>query len=326
MKNLGRGVRGGQPKRWWAAAALILVLPWATGCSVIARKLTRSATQTVQEASIVFATDEDPELVRDALPFLLKSLEAALIKAPKNRELLLAACSTFTQYSYAFVDTDAFLLEDEDFRRSRELKERALALYLRGRESCKKALELTHPGMWVGLVQDPEAAVQRLGPKDLDLMYWTAASWGAAIALGQDRPELTADLPAVRALLERALELDEDYQDGALHQAMMPLAALPETMGGSEEEARRHFQRSLELSDKLNAAAYVTLARTVAVANQDRQEFEELLDAALAVDVDQDVKRRLANLIAQRQARELQKRVDDLFFLDPDAETADPEL
>jgi hypothetical protein len=47
--------------------------------------------------------------------------------------------------------------------------------------------------------------------EDVPLLYWTAASWGGAISLGLDQPGLVADLPAVRALLDRALSLDEAW-------------------------------------------------------------------------------------------------------------------
>jgi predicted anti-sigma-YlaC factor YlaD len=49
------------------------------------------------------------------------------------------------------------------------------------------------------------------------------------------------------------------------------------------------------------------------VRNQDRAEFASLLKRALDVDVDARPEWRLANLVAQRRARWLQTRVDQLF-------------
>ena len=45
-----------------------------------------------------------------ALPFALKTIEALLAEAPEDRNLLLAACSGFTQYAYAFVEVEATIL------------------------------------------------------------------------------------------------------------------------------------------------------------------------------------------------------------------------
>jgi predicted anti-sigma-YlaC factor YlaD len=51
----------------------------------------------------------------------------------------------------------------------------------------------------------------------------------------------------------------------------------------------------------------------VAVSQQDRAEFESLLNRALTIDPDARPEWRLANLIMQRRARWLLSRVDQLF-------------
>ncbi len=47
---------------------------------------------------------------------------------------------------------------------------------------------------------------------------------------------------------------------------------------------------------------------------QDRAEFKALLEKALAIDADRQPETRLANLIAQRHARRLLARIDELFL------------
>ena len=58
----------------------------------------------------------------------------------------------------------------------------------------------------------------------------------------------------------------------------------------------------------------MTLASSVSVQAQDREEFEELLGLALAIEPDLRPSVRLPNLIAQREARVLLARADDLFL------------
>jgi hypothetical protein len=293
-----------------------------TGCSI--QKLAiNSLAGALAESSDVYASDEDPDLVRDALPFALKTMESLLAKVPDNPQLLLGACSGFTQYSYAFVDTEAFLVEDDDFREARRLKERALKLYLRARGYCFEALRLKDPDLLAALRQDPVAGAERLGAEDADLLFWTAASWGSAIALALDQPEFVADVPVPRALLERLEVLAPEYGDGTLAEALLVLATLPETLGGSQEAARVYFARALELSQGQSVSAHVTLAQGVMVPSQDRKEFTALLHKALAIDVDAPGarKNRLANVIAQRRAAELLRRVDEYFL--EDLETAE---
>jgi predicted anti-sigma-YlaC factor YlaD len=50
------------------------------------------------------------------------------------------------------------------------------------------------------------------------------------------------------------------------------------------------------------------------VANQNRAEFKSLLEKALAIDADAHPSDRLANLVAQRRARWLLSRIDELFL------------
>ena len=58
----------------------------------------------------------------------------------------------------------------------------------------------------------------------------------------------------------------------------------------------------------------MSLAEAVSVPSQDRAGFDSLLKQALAVDVDRRPEFRLQNLIAQRRARWLIEREDDLFI------------
>ena len=191
------------------AAALLLVLATAlAGCSV--QKLaSKSVADSLTKGPDVFGTESDPELVRDALPFGLKTMEMLLQTLPNHEGLLLTLCKGFTQYSYAFVQSEGDLIVNSDYARSTALHERAFRLYLRARDYGLRALSLRHPGIADSLRLAPARAAARLDAKDLAPLYWCAASWGSAISLGKDRPEMLADLPAIRELVLRGLALAE---------------------------------------------------------------------------------------------------------------------
>lgn len=302
------------------AGAIVGLALLLAGCSIRGMAV-RALGRALAESGDVFASDEDPELVAGALPFALKTIEALLAEAPRDRNLLLAACSGFTQYAYAFVQVEAFLIEPLDYRRARELDRRALKLHLRARDYCLRGLETRHPGVGEGLRLEPTAAAATLGPAEIEFIFWTGAAWGAAISLGLDQPAIAADVPAVRALLERAEILDPDWGDGLVHAALIGLDALPEEMGGSMAGARAHFARAVELTGGASAGPYVALAMGVSVPEQDSGEFRRLLEQALAIDPDALPAQRLANLIAQRQARALLERIEDYFIeVEPAAE------
>ena len=270
----------------------------------------------------VFGTDNDPELVRDALPFGLKTMESLLLTVPRHRGLLLTACKGFTEYAAAFVQMEADRIEPSDYAGANAMRDRALKLYLRGRDYGMRGLALRNRGIGGQLQLDPKVAAARIGSKDLPMLFWTAAAWGSAISLGKDRAELLADLPAVRALMERGLKLDEAYDGGVIHEAMIILEALPPVLGGSPDSARFHFERAVSLSKGGRASPYVTMAQSVSVMTQNRAEFDRLLRQALAVDPDREPGQRLETLVLQRRARMLLEREDDLFL---DADTTKSE-
>jgi predicted anti-sigma-YlaC factor YlaD len=304
------------PNRWpllWVALAALVFLP---ACS-IKKFATKSVANSLTSGPDVYATDNDPELVREAIPFGLKTLESLLATLPEHEGLLLAACRGFTQYAVGFVAADADLLPPERFEEQEAMHARALRLCLRARDYGLRGLEHRHKGITARLQFDPSVA-KEITVKELPMLFWTAAAWGSAISLGKDHPDLMADVSVVRSLFARGLELNETYEAGMFHEAMIPLEALPAAMGGSLERARQHFTRARELSKDGRASTFVTLAENVSIQTQNRAEFQQLLDQALAVDPNRDSLQRLPTLVAQRKARGLLQRVNDLFLDAPD--------
>lgn len=312
------------PARFARAALLaagLAVVFAATGCSM-KRFVAGQVGNSIAGGGDVFTRDNDPELIRDAIPFGLKTMESLLDIVPRHRKLLLAACQGFTQYGYAFVEADADVVALTDRRTAEAMKERAVKLYIRGLEYGLRGLETRHRGITERLRLDPEKAATELDRRDLPMLYWSAAAWGSAISAGRDRPELTADLGVVQALVRRALAIDEDYEHGAIHEAMILLEALPEFMGGSPARAREHFRRAIDLSENKRPTPYVLLASTVSVAQQDRTEFERLLHEALAINADVLPSGRLESTLMHRRATFLLERADELF-LEPAPSEAD---
>ena len=315
MKMLARAGRSVLARVPLVAAVLAVAL-LSAGCSV--RQLAvRSFANALAGGADIYASDDDPDLVGAALPFGLKTIEGLLAQDPQNPKLLLAAASGFTQYAYAFVQQEADFVEGNDLARATELRARARRLYLRALGYGWRGLEVGAPGLRARLQSDPGAAEQALaglGKDQVPLLYWTAAAWAAAIALAKDEAELSADLATVEAMMRRALALDETFGQGVIHDFFLTYEGSRTAVGGSAERAREHFARSMAIAQNQRAAPLVSMAETVAVAAQDRAEFERLLNQALAIDADAVPAQRLANLISQRRARWLLARADELFI------------
>ena len=153
---------------------------------------------------------------------------------------------------------------------------------MRGRDACFGAIDLDRPGTSARLLAGDEAALAPFGEGDVEILYWTGVAWGSAIGAGLDRPESVAGLPTVRAIFERALALDETFDRGSLHEAMIVFDSMPPMMGGSFDRARAHYDAAIRLSDGKRASPHVTWARASAVARQ-AQMPPGLVEAAFAL-------------------------------------------
>jgi len=295
------------------ALSLLLAAVIASSCSP--RKFVASrAADALASGGDAFARDDDPELVRDAIPFALKAMESLLAERPEHKGLLAALAKGFTQYAVAFVLQDA--LEAGDPAARAEGTDRARRLLLRAKGYGLRGLSAGRPGFESRLAADPAGAAALAGPEDVPLLYWTAAAWSVAVAHSPNDPALLADLPRCEALMRRALSLDEGHGSGAIHEYFIAFeGGRPAAMGGSAEKARRHFERAMELSGGKRVSPLVTYAETVSVRAQDRKGFLGLLDRALSFDARGTApEHRMANLVAQRRARWLKGRADDLFL------------
>src|SRR5437763_3876792 len=160
------------------SAALLCTLSALTGCAMVRHKAVGMVASTLASSGDVFTRDDDPELVGQAIPFGLKLYESLLDSAPRNKDLLLAACSNFTQYGVAYLETDALVLgEARHHDEVAHLNDRALKIYLRARGYCLRAMEVRFPGIGPKLLKDPTAALAGARKADVPLLYWTAASW-----------------------------------------------------------------------------------------------------------------------------------------------------
>lgn len=266
-------------------------------------------------ATDVYLSENDPQLVREAFPFNLKTIEMLVQQSPDNPDLLTAAASGFALYSYAFILEDAERMAVKNINLSRPIFKRARQLFERSRDYGLSALEANHTGFIKQFEKDPTTAVNVLTGKDISAIYWTAASIAGAVTASQGDPVLLIDLPKVGYLFEKALELNPNWNDGALYSAMMKYElSRPDASAQSTEIARGYYQKALELSGGMDCSLYVSYAEAFSVSNQNREEFTTYINYALDVDVDAVPQKRLANILAQDRAHWLLQRIDDLFY------------
>jgi len=294
---------------------ILITALFVSGCS-IKKVAVNAMADAIAESGDTYAGDNDIDFVGQATPFGLKTMEGLLQATPEHRGLLLATVRGFTQYAYVFIEQPANEIEAFDVALAYRQRNRARLMYLRARDYGLRGLEVLHPQITTDILRNPDQALSATTIGDVPLLYWTAAAWASSISLSKDDPSALADLPAVESLVIRALALDETFNQGALHVFLVSYEMSQQGLReGSERRAREHFERALELSSGMQAAPYLAHAEAISIANNNREEYEDMLNEALAVDVNADPQNRLANLVMQRRARWLLAN-RELYFLE----------
>jgi predicted anti-sigma-YlaC factor YlaD len=266
------------------------------------------------EGGSVYLSDNDPVLVGEALPFSLKLMETILLETPEHEGLLVATATGFVSYSEMWVLRPSRYLERTDFYSARSERMRAKSLFLRAKDYAGQALDLKYPGVTSRLAHYPDSVVLEFAAEDLPAVYWYTAALGRAISTDLGDADLLVQGRVVRALLERALDLDPDWNQGALHELVM---GLPTQLGGSPERTEEAFAIAMELNGGKSLGPMVSLAEAVHVHRQDREAFTRILTEVLAFDVDRYPENRLTNILSQQHAQWLLDRADELFWADP---------
>jgi predicted anti-sigma-YlaC factor YlaD len=287
----------------------------AGGCSIKGMAIRQLGKALAGSTGGAFAEESDLKFAGEAVPFSLKLIESLLQEQPDNQDLLLAAASGFTQYSYVWVQQPADFIEEEDFAAAQAERERARAFYLRAHGYARRALEERHPQFAATFSRNPEAGAALFDEEDVPLLYWAATSLGAAVSLSKTDPDMIARQPEIEAYLDRASALAPDWDNGALHELHIAYeTARPGAGAEGLQRAREHFARAIALQDGRRASPFVSLAESVSVQEQNRAEFVALLERALAIDPDDWPPSRLGNVAMQTRARWLLGRVDELFL------------
>ncbi len=303
------------PKRLLLAPLLLALLP-ACGCSL--KQLAVDQTAAILRGAMpAFERDDDYELVRQALPGNIKMMEGFLEADPRNPDLLLMLSQAYTAYAMVFLE-DAYERAEEDSAEAEALKLQTRRMYLRGHAYGLRLLERRRPGFSAAFAAGGPALAAALAAcddaADTPGVFWAGMPLAGAINLGRDDVEMIALVGKAKALVSRALALDEAYYHAGSHMVLGSLwGSTPKMLGGDTDKAKKHFDRALALTKRGFLLVQVMQAMTLAVQLQDAKMFDALLkeveEAPLSVDPDQQ----LANVAAKRKAARLKAKKGELF-------------
>lgn len=295
---------------------IAIIFTVCSGCGIMRRAAVKQVSDALssEKTMAVISSDNDPDLIWEAMPFALKTMEVMLAQDPSNNDLRLALASGYIQYAYGDLAQKAQMVENVDYYKSRHLWHRAYNLSLRGRDYALEELDYRYSGFGKKVRTDTQATLAQTSKKDVPLLYWVAVGWAGAISANKSDLENMAELPVAVAIMRRVLELDEKYRDGAVHEFFIVYeAGQPNSSDESIKKAEMHFKKAVEYTEGKKAYPYVLFAEAVAVKKQDLPLFKKLLNQALAVNANEVKEWRLINTIAQERAQWLKGKIPVLF-------------
>lgn len=249
-------------------ASLLCLLPFVGSCA----NLVASAAADTLSAAIL--NQSDPELVEVGLPAYLLLVDGLISQNPDSAGLLAAGAQLFALYGSRF-EPDP---------------ERAAGLTMKGRAYGARAICQVHQPAcsWQGMPYDDFVReLSDVDDKYVDQLYAFAVGWLSHLDATSADWTAVAELPWVQAALERALELDEAHEQGAIHAYLGILNALrPPALGGRPEVARAHFERAIELSGGADLSVKVEYAKRYARLVFDQELHDRLLQEVMSAPTD----------------------------------------
>ena len=274
------------------------VLPFLlSGCSLIVSNVSSGMANDLSDAIL---NQDDPELVREALPAYLLLMDSMVSSGPDNPATLSAAAQLYAAYGAGLVD-------DEDrakilTRRARSYGTRALCAA--DADACE--LEGLNFDDYVNVIESVRS-------KDVEALYSYSLANLAWIRANSDDYKALADLPKIEVALQRVMQLEPGDLAASTSMYLGILNTLrPAALGGDPEAGRAWFEKGIELSGGKDLGIKVEFARGYARLLYDRELHDQLLNEVLAADVEQPGLT-LFNILARDQARSLLASADDYF-------------
>lgn len=292
----------------------LLFLSLSSCSKIIVKKLSESLSTESSNGSI-FTRDNDPELIRDALPLALKMYEGLLEANSDDANLYRATASAFCSYSYAFIQFPADTLDDEYADQKQVAYKRAKKMYIRARDYGLKGLEINYPNFMKGLKSNSDSTLATVEASDSSLLYWTALSWMGAFTMDKFDMKLALSVKKAVNMMKRVETINPNYGKGALAEFFISYyGAMPVSMGGSPEKAKEFFEKALMLTDSNSAGPYLAYATAVAIPSQNKELFKELINKAVKIKPKSDENNLLYRTIQHEKALWLKNNIDNFFL------------
>ena len=272
----------------------LLALP---GCG---QMVSSAKKEFAEDLSATMLEQNDPETVKQAVPAYLILISSMIKGDPDNVELLISASKLYGAYASVFV---------EDRIRQKRLSEVSFdyahhAFCVHKPANCN-IRELSY--------YEFEQSLTQFKQEDVPVLFALGSAWAGWLQANSADWNAVAELPRIKAVMARVLELDPAFNNGDAYLYMAVMQSfLPPAMGGQPELARKNFEQAIDVSNGTNLMAKLLFAEKYARLVFDKELHDKLLKEVIDAEVDND-ESTLINSIAQHKAGLLLAQSDEYF-------------
>jgi len=281
-------------KSWAFAIFLTAVL---AGCSSIQSSVSQGLAQSL---SAGISNQSDVEMVKAGIPSYLLMIDGMIIEDPENQGLYIAGVKLYS--------TLGNFVKDDEQRRT-YIADKAY--------QYSQTLMCLEKEEWCNLSEktfdDFQRLIEKIDEDEVDLLYLYGSAWVGNVEVHKSDMNAIANLPKIKATMQRVIQMNESYDRGGAHLYMGVLESLiPPALGGKPDVAKSHFDRAIEITSGRHMMASVMYAEYYARPLYNRELHDELLKKVLSENPTENGLT-LANTLAQQRARKLLESAEEYF-------------
>ena len=262
----------------------------------------------------VLALDFSPIFSKKVFKSNINKKEKRAEKNYGNSTIQFEASKELTIFLYGFIMDEAIKAKNEDYSLSRSIYSAAHIDFIRSIEYINRSLVLDYPNYnrWLN---EKNSINIKFKKESAEKLYWAAAAYAGAIQSSNGSPEWVVQLPKIGKLLETGMLLDPEWNFGSFYTAMISYTLIRHDARDNKMDiAKSFFQKAVIASKGQDLSPYISYAQNIAITEQDKNEFTNMLYKALNIDIYANPEVTLSNYINRKKANWLLDNIEEYFY------------
>jgi hypothetical protein len=296
-----------------------IILVTVNSCSTTDLAVDMSSDAMIKGAPVFFE-ETDLELARKGMESNIKLLEVFQRANTSNRNMRILLAELYGGFAFTFLETDMLYAPDKTSKE--RIARRIAQFYTRGLN------------FGLSVLRDDKTFDAALNKNDLkllekhskkitnkDALFWTVFNWALLLNMNKDSVEHISDLPKIKILTERMIELDKKF----FYAAPLVLkgvleCSIPKMLGGNPQNGAKLMEDALQIGQRHSLISQYLYAYHCTPALQDKTLFNSLykeIDSSNIEEIRQSAKdTALINTSIKLKMNELVKNIKILFIED----------